>query len=186
MINNPASRCSFRTPGPGAARGLLSLLGLILAACSALTGTSTAPGSEPQATALSASPSAPTETPFQPATQPPATETPPAPTSTFTPTSVPPKPTVTQAFRTTFPDARGFTWTLVVAGLSLPVDIQNAGDGSGRLFVVEKRGVIRVIKNGKLLPTPFLDIRSRVDSRRISSMRCAGLVPTCTSGAQAV
>lgn len=37
-----------------------------------------------------------------------------------------------------------------------------ADDGSGRLFVVEQAGVIRVIDNGKLLAAPFLDIRDRV------------------------
>lgn len=47
------------------------------------------------------------------------------------------------------------------SGFTLPVDIASAGDG--RLFVVEKGGVIRVIEaNGRLLPTPFLDLRARI------------------------
>ena len=46
--------------------------------------------------------------------------------------------------------------------LELPVQITNAGDGSGRLFVVEQRGRIRVISDGALLPTPFLDISGQV------------------------
>lgn len=54
--------------------------------------------------------------------------------------------------------------TPVVAGLSAPTDIQNAGDGSGRLFVVEQRGTIRIVRNGALLPNFFLDIRDRVSS----------------------
>ncbi len=45
---------------------------------------------------------------------------------------------------------------------SSPVHIANAGDGSGRLFVVEQAGTIRVYKNGALLPTPFLDITGLV------------------------
>jgi len=45
---------------------------------------------------------------------------------------------------------------------SSPVHIANAGDGSGRLFVVEQGGTIRVYKNGALLPTPFLDISGLV------------------------
>jgi glucose/arabinose dehydrogenase len=53
----------------------------------------------------------------------------------------------------------------VVSGLELPVDIQNAGDGSGRLFIVEKRGRILILQNNQLLPQPFLDIRGEVDSR---------------------
>ncbi len=42
------------------------------------------------------------------------------------------------------------------------VHITNAGDGSGRLFVVEQLGRIRVIRDDALLPAPFLDISSRV------------------------
>lgn len=52
----------------------------------------------------------------------------------------------------------------VISGLRYPTDIQAAGDGSGRLFLVEQEGVIRVWQDGALLPTPFLDIRNRVAS----------------------
>ena len=45
-----------------------------------------------------------------------------------------------------------------VGGLSSPVLVTHAGDGSGRLFVPELGGRIRIIKNGALLATPFLDI----------------------------
>jgi glucose/arabinose dehydrogenase len=48
----------------------------------------------------------------------------------------------------------------VAAGLESPVDLQNAGDE--RLFVVEQRGVIRVIDGSGLQDEPFLDIRERV------------------------
>lgn len=51
---------------------------------------------------------------------------------------------------------------LQFSGLSQPVHITNAGDGSGRLFVVEQVGRIRVIKDGILQITPFLNITSRV------------------------
>jgi glucose/arabinose dehydrogenase len=40
-----------------------------------------------------------------------------------------------------------------------PVFVTHAGDGSGRLFVIEQEGAIRIIDaGGNLLPTPFLDI----------------------------
>jgi len=51
---------------------------------------------------------------------------------------------------------------VVASGLEYPVFITHAGDGSGRLFVIEQRGRIRVIKQGTLLNTPFLDITPQV------------------------
>jgi len=52
----------------------------------------------------------------------------------------------------------------VLSGLSQPVFVTSAGDGSNRLFVVERAGRIRVAVNGQLQSTPFLDIRSIVTS----------------------
>jgi glucose/arabinose dehydrogenase len=53
--------------------------------------------------------------------------------------------------------------TLVGSGLVKPVYLTHAGDGSGRLFVVELEGRIRVVKDGVLLPQPYLDISRRVN-----------------------
>ena len=50
----------------------------------------------------------------------------------------------------------------LVSGVSQPVHVTNAGDGSGRIFVVEQGGRIRIIRNGVLEATPFLDIAGRV------------------------
>jgi len=52
----------------------------------------------------------------------------------------------------------------LVSGLSSPVHITNAGDGSGRLFVVERVGNVRIVKNGSLQGTPFLNIQDRVQA----------------------
>lgn len=53
----------------------------------------------------------------------------------------------------------GLSLTPVVSGLASPTVIAHAGDGSGRLFVVEQRGTVRIVDSGGgLLPTPFLDI----------------------------
>jgi glucose/arabinose dehydrogenase len=52
---------------------------------------------------------------------------------------------------------------LVAQGLNDPVHLA-APAGDSRLFVVEQPGRIRIIQNGQLLATPFLDIRSRVRS----------------------
>ena len=53
----------------------------------------------------------------------------------------------------------------VASGLTSPVHLA-APPGDARLFVVEKPGRIRIIQNGDLLPTPFLDIASKVGSTR--------------------
>ncbi|MDR7518816.1 MAG: PQQ-dependent sugar dehydrogenase, partial [Armatimonadota bacterium] len=50
----------------------------------------------------------------------------------------------------------------VAEGLASPVYLTHAGDRSGRLFLVEQQGTIRIARDGRLLPRPFLDIRSRV------------------------
>lgn len=47
-----------------------------------------------------------------------------------------------------------------------PTALTNAGDGSGRLFLCEQRGKIRIIQNGMLLPTPFLDVGAKLVSPR--------------------
>lgn len=49
----------------------------------------------------------------------------------------------------------------VTSGLDEPVHIAHAGDGSGRLFVVEQAGQIKIIENGAIQGT-FLDITERV------------------------
>jgi len=53
---------------------------------------------------------------------------------------------------------------LVASGFDEPVFVGAPRSEPGRLYVVEKRGVIRVLVNGRLLPRPFLDIRDRVGS----------------------
>jgi glucose/arabinose dehydrogenase len=49
--------------------------------------------------------------------------------------------------------------TLSGPALVNPVDIANAGDGTGRLFIVEQRGTVRIVQNGAVLSTFFLDVR---------------------------
>ena len=78
----------------------------------------------------------------------------------------PPMPEVLDA-----PAATAFDPTKVVLGISLvksgfssPVLVTNAGDGNGRLFVVEQAGRIRIIDRGVILSTPFLDLRGAISS----------------------
>lgn len=92
-------------------------------------------------------------------------------------TIAPPTVTVTAAFPapaaqtatpiatggvTDLPNPDAWQWQVFASGFDRPLDIQNAGDGSGRLFIVEQGGVIRIQQNGATIETPFLDISDRV------------------------
>jgi len=46
----------------------------------------------------------------------------------------------------------------VAEGLDSPLGVTHAGDGSGRLFIVEQTGAIRVMRDGEILDEPFLDV----------------------------
>src|SRR5439155_10361079 len=50
----------------------------------------------------------------------------------------------------------------VLTGLTTPVYVTSARDGTDRRFIVEQRGVIKVLQPGATTPTVFLDITSRV------------------------
>ncbi len=50
----------------------------------------------------------------------------------------------------------------VASGFSNPTQVTSAHDGTGRLFVVEQTGSVRIVKDGAVLPNPFLDITNRV------------------------
>lgn len=61
------------------------------------------------------------------------------------------------------PPLEGVRLQMVVEGLERPVDLTSPA-GDARLFVVEQPGRIRILRDGNLLPEPFLDIVSRVES----------------------
>lgn len=49
------------------------------------------------------------------------------------------------------------------SGLDEPLFITHAGDGTGRLYVVEQAGRIRIVEgDGSVLPEPFLDLSGRI------------------------
>ena len=78
-------------------------------------------------------------------------------TATSAPTEI---PTVNAS---QFPDPNAYSWVPILNGLTRPVDLQSAHDGSGRLFIIEKYGAIRIFNDGLLFPEPFLQIDDRVN-----------------------
>lgn len=46
---------------------------------------------------------------------------------------------------------------IVASGLDMPLAVRHAGDGSGRLFLVEQGGTVKILADGEVLPAPFLD-----------------------------
>jgi len=62
------------------------------------------------------------------------------------------------------PSAFSVDLALVADGLEQPVYVADAGDGSGRLFVVEQPGRIRIVRDGVVAPEPFLDISAIVEA----------------------
>lgn len=56
----------------------------------------------------------------------------------------------------------GAVSAIPISGLEFPVQLTHAGDGSGRLFIVERRGRVRIVKEGMLVEAPFLDVSARL------------------------
>jgi glucose/arabinose dehydrogenase len=54
--------------------------------------------------------------------------------------------------------------SLITGGLDQPTYVTHAGDGSGRLFVVERHGKVRVILRGQVQLNSFMDIDAQVGS----------------------
>jgi glucose/arabinose dehydrogenase len=67
------------------------------------------------------------------------------------------------------------SFTQIVTGLNQPVGVTHSGDGSGRLFVIEKGGFIRLVENGQLLPEPFLDVSALMTPEPKSEQGLLGL-----------
>jgi glucose/arabinose dehydrogenase len=62
------------------------------------------------------------------------------------------------------PGAGAVALVEVARGFRHPLLVTHAGDGSGRLFVVEQGGRIRVVRGGRVEPEPFLDVSRRHDT----------------------
>ncbi len=61
-----------------------------------------------------------------------------------------------------FAQVPSITRQAYLSGLSSPVHITNAGDGTNRMFVLEQRGLIKVVQPGATTTTNFMDLSSKV------------------------
>lgn len=62
----------------------------------------------------------------------------------------------------TFPNSSEYAWKPMINGLDKPLAVVHAGDGSGRLFILEQPGRILIFTGADLLSKPFLDISRKV------------------------
>ena len=133
-------------------RSLALLIGLLLTACGGASNAS------PTATPTTV---IPTDTPA-PASLPTVTPN----TAVESPTAEPATPEAAPTIPTSVTDPATLTFALrpVVTGLDQPLFATYVADGSGRLFVVEKPGRIRIVADGQAAATPFLDLTDRVRS----------------------
>jgi glucose/arabinose dehydrogenase len=60
------------------------------------------------------------------------------------------------------PQAVSIRLQRIASGLHAPTVLTTANDGTGRLFVCEQTGQIRIIKDNTLIPTPFLDLHKSI------------------------
>jgi glucose/arabinose dehydrogenase len=55
-------------------------------------------------------------------------------------------------------------FTPYMGGFAQPLDVVHAGDGSNRLFVVQKGGLIRILRDSAIVGTPFINLAGRIIS----------------------
>jgi glucose/arabinose dehydrogenase len=65
----------------------------------------------------------------------------------------------------------------VVGSLRLPVDVTAPRNEPSRLYVVEQRGLVRVVARGRLVKRPFLDLRAVVRSRALAGLLSIAFAP---------
>lgn len=80
--------------------------------------------------------------------------------SPATPTPTPSEPSPSPSRVTASPGQ--VQLEVIVADLAQPLDLDPARDGSGRVFVAEQGGRIRIVVDGELIERPFLDIADRL------------------------
>lgn len=72
----------------------------------------------------------------------------------------------------------------IIENLVLPVQVTHARDGSGRLFIVEQEGRIRIFKDGVEGDRPFIDISSQITCCGESGLMNIAFSPSFPSNRQ--
>src|SRR6187200_575475 len=70
----------------------------------------------------------------------------------------------------------------IASGFSFPVSLVADPVLPGVFFVVEQGGLVRIIQNGTVLPTPFIDLRSDISSGGERGLLGMGLAPDAAGG----
>jgi glucose/arabinose dehydrogenase len=73
---------------------------------------------------------------------------------------------------------------LLIDGLDQPLYMLDANDDSGRMFIVEKTGLILIFKDGTLNETPFLDISGQISSSSEQGLLSMALHPDFKSNGE--
>jgi glucose/arabinose dehydrogenase len=156
-------RVRYRLPMPNVTarrtRRILAILALVaISGACAGTAPTAAPSAggqapvtaAPASSASSATPAPPSATPATPAPQPSggSSGASPSPASSARPDLA----------------AARVNLATVATGLQAPLWVTGAGDGSGRLFVAEQGGRVRIVRDGTLVQTPYLDLSDRIAS----------------------
>ncbi len=114
----------------------------------------TAPPATAASPAAAASLAALTVGPPPTLTAPPSPTSPPPPPPTATPSPTPTMPAPADLF---------VNLELVAGGFTAPINLADPDDGSGRLFIADQIGLIRILTaDGNILPQPLLDLRARL------------------------
>jgi glucose/arabinose dehydrogenase len=74
------------------------------------------------------------------------------------------------------PDAAAFTLEVVADGLRNPLYVTHAGDGSGRIFILEQTGAVWIMRDGERLETPFIDLSNVVSQDVLTRYSERGLL----------
>lgn len=69
-------------------------------------------------------------------------------------------------------------WRRVVGGFAQPTEVTSAPDGRKRLFVVQKSGTVRIIRDGRVAGTPYLSIGRRINPSGEGGLLSLAFSPT--------